>query len=131
MGHYSIIHILHNGLSDIERHPEEFVRNMIRAIQNFPGRTRGDRDIGAGGAVNCAEILTSDHADGYHMIVTGGNTGWDLGICGHRFRHSMTDEERVVFWLKRIAADHGYDLRKKPKKTKAGERITPSEAKKT
>lgn len=119
MGYYSVITILHDQLSGITKHPKEFVKDLERAILSFTTASYHERTIkGGGGMCNPAKIIAQEHADTFRMLVVGSNTAWDLGVCGRwsqHFRDNMSEEERIVSWLKRVASENGYELKKKRK----------------
>jgi len=117
LGYYSVITVLHDQLSGITDHPKEFTKDLYRAVCGFQRGPHASNTIrGGGGYANPASLIAQDHSDVFHMLVTGGNTGWDLGICGNwsvRFRDDMDELERKVAWLRRIADSVGYRLVKK------------------
>lgn len=54
MGNRTVVHIYNDGFSDIEAHPEEFVKNLVAAAM------RGG-EIPTGSHANVAQVMASEH----------------------------------------------------------------------
>ena len=79
MGFNTTVLILNDCLSDIEQDPD-FGQKISRAVQRL---SLGDKvDISSGHSGNAATVVETHHADGYKLILVGGNTAFDLGYVG-------------------------------------------------
>ena len=67
MGYNTTILILNDGLSDIEKNPEEFVKNLLSRI------SKGEGDIKCGKTGNVAYVMKTEHADVSRLYFTEGN----------------------------------------------------------
>lgn len=81
MGFNTTVVILNDGLHEIEKNPEEFSRNLVRAILASYGR-KGAVSVPCGHHCNVAAVIEQHHADNAHLIAVGGNTAKDLGCVG-------------------------------------------------
>ena len=72
-------------------------------------------DISSGNHCNAATVIESHHADGYRLIMVGGNTAWVLGYAG-TWPQSPNKDLRVM--LNNVAKNYGLSVVKarKPKK---------------
>jgi hypothetical protein len=112
----SCVVILHDGIGRIKE-DTEFGKKLHDAILNFR-RDNRFKNILYSGNGNVGQVVAQDHADGYHAVIMGGNTGWDFGVVAHRRDGSdkLTDDEWKLAIVRRMASDLGYTLRKRPKK---------------
>ena len=69
MGFLTTITIRNDGLGDIEKHPEEFMENLLDAI-----RANKEDEIPCGNHCNVAIVQKSRHADDWALYVHAGNT---------------------------------------------------------
>lgn len=100
--------ILNDGLSAIERNPEEFVKNLTAAIMQV---MRGSPvDVPCDSHANVAQVVETHHADDTVVVATGGNHGTKLGYVLGYHHHRPEDKLRIV---KELAKDLGYNLSKK------------------
>lgn len=69
MGFLTTVTIRNDGLGQIEKHPDEFAKNLIDAIgMNYKG------EISCGNHANVAIVQKSRHADDWAIYVHAGNT---------------------------------------------------------
>jgi hypothetical protein len=78
----------------------EFGRNLARAIRQFPSAGRSlpsgkvrHLDVRAGNYRNAASVVHTDHADGVHVVLVGGNYGQDVASLWTRGRHSDREDQ--------------------------------------
>lgn len=127
MGWNTGVIILNDALGTIEDHPEEFVRNLRRAMGDYLS-TRGEPvDIAVGGHVNAASVFHQSHADTTGVFAIGGNHATRLMETYNGGRHH-TDEDKLKL-LKQLADEMGYNISRKPVKGEKskGQGITPNE----
>jgi hypothetical protein len=78
MGFLTTITIRNDGLGDIENNQEEFMKNLLSAIN----ADEGECEISCGNHANVAIVQKSRHADDWAIYVHAGNTlthvsAWD------------------------------------------------------
>ena len=116
MGHNSVILVLNDCLSDIEKDPE-FGKKISRACAKAFMRRDIRVDIQSGGCINAASVITTHHADLISILAVGGNYGSVI----HRIYNSKCahhKEEDQINLLKKVAEHFGYRLVKKTTKKK-------------
>lgn len=69
MGFLTTVTIRNDGLDQIEKHPEEFMENLLNAIRENKGE-----EIPCGNHCNVAIVQKSRHADDWALYVHAGNT---------------------------------------------------------
>ena len=69
MGFLTTVTIRNDGLDQIEKHPEEFMENLLNAI-----RKNEKDEISCGNHCNVAIVQKSRHADDWAIYVHAGNT---------------------------------------------------------
>lgn len=109
MGFNSTVLVLNDRLGEIERNPEEFVKEMLNTICRIGCSDRtGDFYPGQSTVMSCA------HADTVTVLAVGGNCSTVLGRVYNGGVHHT--EEAQVEILRVLADIHGFQLRKKPQK---------------
>lgn len=112
MGYNSTILVLNDRLSEIERDPEGFVREMCREIQGF-GYSQDMTTFFPGQSA----VMSVAHADTVTILAVGGNHSTVLGrVYNGGNHHTVEDQE---FILKRLADEYGFRLVRKPTKDKS------------
>jgi len=109
MGFNSTVLVLNDRLGEIERSPEEFVKEMLDTIRSIGCSDKtGDFYVGQSTVMSCA------HADTVTVLAVGGNCSTVLGRVYNGGVHHT--EEAQVEILRVLADIHGFQLRKKPQK---------------
>lgn len=111
MGNNATVVVMLDACSSIEKDPD-FGKKLSRAVQDAyctPGKLV---DISAGGHVNAATVIEAHHADTLVPVLVGANCGQVIDVYMH---WSGTAEENEMELLERLAAKHGYTLRRKSK----------------
>lgn len=110
MGFNSVVLVLNDRLSEIERDPEKFVEEMTYGIARAgcSGQEQVDFHPGQSTVVSCA------HADQVQIIAVGGNCATLMGSFYNGGRHHA--EESQVELLRALADKYGFHLRRKPQK---------------
>ncbi len=106
MGFNSTVLVLNDRLGEIERNPEEFVKEMLYAIQRSSMREQEEFNPGQTTVMSCA------HADTVTILAVGGNCATVLGRVYNGGVHHT--EEAQVKILRELASKYGFSLRKKP-----------------
>jgi len=109
MGFNSTVLILNDRLSEIEREPERFVKEMVYGI-HLSGRPEDQVDFSPGQSI----VMSCEHADRVTILAVGGNCATIMGKFhngGHH--HTKGDQESL---LKMLADEYGFRLVRKPKK---------------
>lgn len=102
MGFNTTIVILNDGLHVIEKHPEEFIKNLLQAM-NEQWSSNEAVNVPCANHCNVAQVIEQHHADGTHLILTGGNYGTNVGYVGGYSHHNREDiKEMLKTALKRI-----------------------------
>jgi hypothetical protein len=118
MGYNSLLFVLNDRLSDINRDPKTFWENgqeAHRAAMNCkPDREKTERQLEARRFAHQSEWVWNGHADQVGIVAVGYNTPVVLGsaYCVGDF----TKEAGQVEILKQLADSLGYKLIKKPNK---------------
>jgi hypothetical protein len=110
MGFNSLIGVLNDRLSEIERDPEGFVREMIKGIHKLSISSDGPIDFHPGQST----VISCAHADQVTVVAHGGNHSTVLGRVYNGGNHHT--EEYQIDLLERIADDYGFRLVRKSKK---------------
>lgn len=110
MGMNTTILIRNDGLGELERHPDDFVRALNGMIQSFQ-----EGDISVGQHANPVQVMRTQHADVFRLYATHGNSIVELSKWSEATKElaSGTDYERK--FLKRLlddAQEHITELRK-------------------
>jgi hypothetical protein len=108
MGFNSTVLVLNDRLGEIERNPEEFVKEMLYAIQ------RSGVDKQEGFHPGQTTVMSCAHADTVTILAVGGNCATVMGRV-HNGGHHHTEEDQVKL-LRELADKYGFSLRKKPAK---------------
>jgi hypothetical protein len=113
MGFNSTVVILNDALNAI-REDKDFghkVYDAVCAVQL--GKTV---DISSGHHVNAATVVESHHADGYRLVLVGGNTAYVLGYAGHWSKDPKKTEDLQTI-LNNVVEEYGLKVIKarKPK----------------
>ena len=74
MGFLTTVTIRNDGLDQIEKHPEEFMENLLNAIRENKGE-----EIPCGNHCNVAIVQKSRHADDWALYVHAGNSVTHVG----------------------------------------------------
>jgi hypothetical protein len=112
MGYNTVVEINNDMFSDIEEHPEAFVREIHRQMNPFPGE---DGTINLPQRYNVGRVVGCYHADMTQLILAGGNTG-SLVLTTYGGRGAHNDAEAQLRVLKEWADKLGYQISKKPVK---------------
>lgn len=89
MGFNTTVFILNDGLSDIEKHPDEFVQVISDKIM-----TGGTGRVGC--HLNCVEVMPTAHADTYRLYGTHQNSMIELSRWNDRTRALVESHPEVV-----------------------------------
>jgi len=108
MGFNSTILVLNDRLSEIERSPQQFVRNMIAGIMRS-GYPDAQVDFSPGQST----VMSCEHADVVSILAVGGNCATVLGKFGNGGHHH--DEESQIQLVRWLADKYGFRLVKKRK----------------
>jgi hypothetical protein len=109
MGFNTSVLVLNDRLSEIERDPEEFVKELCRMAGS--GKARGPHPIDFHGSQS--GVIETHHADQTAVILVGGNTATVMGYHGG-WKHN--EPEGQVACLRTVLADLGYEVRSMPEK---------------
>lgn len=113
MGFNSTILILNDRLSEIERDPEDFVKEMVAGISGFgigfSGHADGQREFYPGQST----VMSVAHADSVTILAVGGNHATVLGRV-HNGGHHHTKEDQESL-LRQLANQYGFRLVRKAK----------------
>ncbi len=123
MGYNSTILILNDGVSEIQRDPERFVKEMVDGIgrcghgvtpHGVAGRVDGQVNFDPGQST----VISVAHTDSVTILAVGGNHATVLGrIHNGGHHHTKNDQESL---LRRLADQYGFRLvRKASKQAKA------------
>ena len=108
MGFNSTVLILNDRISEIERDPDRFVREMISAIHYHCVSPKNMIDFHPGQSM----VMSCAHADTVTVLAVGGNCASVLGYSSGR--HDRPEDQEVI--LRALADKHGFRLVRKPKK---------------
>lgn len=119
MGYNTGIILLNDGIHNI-RDDKEFGKKLYDAVSGFCLSPKYRDNTLYSGNGNVGEVVYQDHADNIHCVAMGVNSGWDLGVVSHwrSHRDSMANEDRELEFLKGLARNKGYVLRKNPERKK-------------
>ena len=109
MGFNSTLLVLNDRLSEIERDPEGFVREMVRTINGL-GYPDGQVDFFPGQSA----VMSVAHADTVTILAVGGNHSTVLGRVHNGGKHYTEEDQKFI--LKELADQHGYRLVRKSTK---------------
>jgi hypothetical protein len=115
MGFNTTVLILNDGLYDIERHPEQFVKGIVHKA-----RWREGGGIAVGSHCNAVTVMRTEHADVFRLYATHGNSIVDLsswwffkeqylGAPPHArefYRDMLARAEETTARLKEIVKEH-------------------------
>lgn len=119
MGWNTGVIILNDAMGHITKNPNEFVENLNQAMLLYDRkecRVGIMRDIPVGNYCNAASVFHQSHADSVAVYSIGGNCASRMIQTYNGGRHTREDEKLEL--LKQMADEMGYQLRKKPKKSK-------------
>jgi len=116
MGWNTGVVILNDALNDIERYPEEFVSELMKSMRSFLNQGGKPVDVSVNGHVNAASVFHQSHADETGVFAIGGNHATRLLKIYNGGNHH-TDADKLSL-LKSLANEMGYNISKKPDKTK-------------
>lgn len=106
MGFNTSITICNDGFGQIEKHPDEFVDQIML---NY---NRGGRGLGVGNHAGIITVHASDHADATQLIAVGGNFSTKVHTGFYVGSHHTTEGQ--VALLKQWADSLGYRISRKP-----------------
>ena len=110
---YNTTVVVHNDSLEAIASDKEFGKKLRDAVLHASIET--PVSVGALGHVNAAEVIESHHADQMHMVMVGGNIGYDLGYAtGDWF--DPKDPEAVKVALNGVARRHGLKVIKDTKR---------------
>jgi len=114
MGFNTTVLILNDRLSDIEKDPEKFVKEL--SLMAGGGRAQGPapHDFHA---ASQSGIIETHHADQTSVILVGGNTATVLGFA-RGYRHGEAHNQVRI--LEEMLHKYGYDIRRQPLKKLEG-----------
>jgi hypothetical protein len=107
MGYNSVVLLRNDCWHEIERNPEEFVRQLSPHV----GGGLGIHDIAVGSSGNAATFVYNQHADVTGVIVVGGNYATVAGTVFEGPSH-LTPEGNLEV-LKLLLEQNGYEVRKR------------------
>ncbi len=113
MGFNTTVVILNDSLYDIENDPD-FGKNLAIAINTLSGQS-GPISVPSGGSGRAASVIETHHSDYAVLIVTGCNSGNNMGTI---FPHGRVTDDKDVKILRGLADKLGYRIAKKPIKKK-------------
>jgi hypothetical protein len=133
LGYNTTVLIMNDVQDEIEKHPEQFYRNLQHAQSEVGfGSDKSWRagTFGVGNAGNGFQVVSNRHADETSLIAVGGNLATELvAVYGPRLHHSEPDGQVVL--LKALADKLGYRVTKKgtplPRCVNCGKPIRKSE----
>ena len=117
MGFNTSVIVMNDALHEISKDPN-FGKNLASAVSrlSLPPEYRGGVggvDVVAGNHCNAATAIESHHADYASVVVFGGNRAHILSEAVHPSIRNKDDSEDVKY-LRALAEQMGYNLRKKP-----------------
>ena len=115
MGFNTTMIVLNDALHLIKDDPK-FGQKVYDAVNQRHGREcERPTDISVSGHCNAASVVESHHADGYRLILVGGNTAYVLGYAGHWSKDPKKVEDLKVL-LNNVAEEYGLQVVKSRKK---------------
>jgi hypothetical protein len=75
MGYNTTVLIMNDGIEDIRKNPEEFVKNLLERI------AKGEGDIKCGKSGNVAYVMKTRDADEARLYFSQGNWIFELSDC--------------------------------------------------
>jgi hypothetical protein len=111
MGWNSAVIIMNDALGAIQQDPA-FGKNLADAVSYAISKEYVDIPaFYPGGGVHCnaATVVSTQHADSPQVMVVKHNTAWV-----YRYKEQLPDH--VIEDLKWVLKQHGYDVRRSPKK---------------
>jgi len=122
MGFNASVIVYNDALEGI-RKDKEFGRKLAEAISklSLPSEYRGPGGgdwgvaVSAGGYGQAATAIETHHADYDTIIAMGDNRGLILSNAVHPWSNKDDEDERVQY-LRALADQMGYHIRKKPKR---------------
>lgn len=114
MGFNTTVVVLNDGLHYIEENPEQFVKNLLQAI-NEVWSSHEMAYVPCGNHSNVATVVETHHADNTAIIAVGGNCATIAGMAGG-YRHC--DDESLEKMLARTLKDLRTKIKVKKQKEK-------------
>ncbi len=95
MGYQTTVIIRNDAISEIERNPEEFVRNLLDTLRRVGldeiSHTNG-LDFPCGHHANVGRVIETHHSDSTTIITSGGSTGELLATLYGKWRFASRAE---------------------------------------
>lgn len=93
MGNQTTVIIRNDAIDEIRRNPEEFVSNLLEAIERVAaGLEPRGTDFGCGCHANPARVVEVHHADNTTIVACGGSTAEKLATI-FRWRWSRVEDK--------------------------------------
>jgi hypothetical protein len=124
MGFNSTLLVLNDALHLIRDDPE-FGKKVYEAVLHLQTTRGRPVDISSGNHCNAATAIESHHADGYRMLLVGGNTAYVLGHAGHWSKDPNKVEDLKTL-MNNIAEEYGLKVVKMRRKKQTA--VSPNSA---
>lgn len=93
MGYNTAILIINDNLSEIEKHPKQFVDNLVKQINN------NEEDyISVGNCCNPVQVMKTEHADMFRLYCSNGNNMIELSP----YNSKLIKKCKQTSWIKKI-----------------------------
>ena len=93
MGYMTCVSILNDGFDQIEKHPEEFVRNIKKGMSQYHGSSVESYPVG--NHANPMDVKRSQHADTPQVVLLYANEMIDLLEDPAHFPNDMEKLDRM------------------------------------
>lgn len=121
MGFLTTVTIRNDALYEIEKHPEEFAKKIIKAASSgVRGPNALDKEFGLGSHANMTICQTPRHADSPAVYVQMGNTTTEVGGYSSYTEHLIANHPRFFDQILDHLEDTVKILKQKRKAMKGG-----------